>query len=67
MRWLNSISGSVGMNLSKLQQIVEDRGAWWPRSLRSQRVRHDSSQQQQHGKRYGQEQRTKEEREDMGT
>ena len=28
MRWLDSITNSVDMNLSKLQQIVEDRGAW---------------------------------------
>ena len=28
MRWLDSITDSTDMNLSKLQQIVEDRGAW---------------------------------------
>ena len=28
MRWLDSITDSVVMNLSKLQAIVEDRGAW---------------------------------------
>ena len=28
MRWLKSITGSVDMNLSKLQEIVKDRGAW---------------------------------------
>ena len=28
MRWLDSITNSMNMNLSKLQQIVEDRGAW---------------------------------------
>ena len=27
MRWLDSITDSVDMNLSKLQEIVEDRGA----------------------------------------
>ena len=27
-RWLDSISDSIDMNLSKLQEIVEDRGAW---------------------------------------
>ena len=27
MRWLDNITDSVGMNLSKLQEIVEDRGA----------------------------------------
>ena len=28
MRWLDSSTDSVDMNLSKLQEIVEDRGAW---------------------------------------
>ena len=28
MRWLASITDSVHMNLSKLWEIVEDRGAW---------------------------------------
>ena len=28
MRWLESITGSMDTNLSKLQKIVEDRGAW---------------------------------------
>ena len=28
MRWLDSITDSVGMNLSNLWEIVEDRGAW---------------------------------------
>ena len=28
MRWLASITNSVDMNLSKLHEIVEDRGAW---------------------------------------
>ena len=28
MRWLDIITDSIDMNLSKLQEIVEDRGAW---------------------------------------
>ena len=28
MGWLDSITDSVDMNLSKLWEIVEDRGAW---------------------------------------
>ena len=28
MRWLHSITDSMDMNLSKLQEIVEDRVAW---------------------------------------
>ena len=27
-RWLDSITDSVDMSLSKLQEIVEDRGVW---------------------------------------
>ena len=36
MRWLDSIVDSVNMNLSKLQEIVEDREAWVLQSMGSQ-------------------------------
>ena len=29
MRWLDSITNSVDMNLSKFWKIVKDRGAWY--------------------------------------
>ena len=43
MRWLDSITNSTDMNLSKLQKVVEDRGAWRVQSMGSQRVGHDGS------------------------
>ena len=30
MRWLDSITDSVDMNLNKLQEIVKGRGTWCP-------------------------------------
>ena len=36
MRWLDRITDSMDMNLSQLQEIVEDRGAWVLQSVRSQ-------------------------------
>ena len=29
MTWLDSLTKSMDMNLSKFQNIVEDRGAWY--------------------------------------
>ena len=28
-RWLDGVTDSAGMNLSKLQAIMKDREAWW--------------------------------------
>ena len=50
LRWLDSITDSMDMNLSKLWETVEDRGARL-QSMGSQRVRDDLlTKQQQCGK-----------------
>ena len=48
MRWLNSITYSMDMNLSKLWEIVKDREPGVLQSMGSQRVRHDLATEQQH-------------------
>ena len=49
MRWLDGVTDSMDMNLSKLLEMVKDREVWCPSVHVLQRVRHDVTEPQEQG------------------